>query len=400
MLLKQLLVILIVGVSVCRATIEDASGIEDAEENNTDWEDNDDNDWEENDCDGEDCDNDCDGGDCDGDDDDIDVDIPNFDNVFPDDDVMDNEEWFQDGYWEVPDSGRMCREGQELGADGTCVDCMSGYYNQDWLRVDVCMPCETGYYTNRTGSKECNRCPGEMTTDYTGAYNISHCQEKSVRLDKAYLTTVYAEVSVTGDLCSGGIAELLWGISNLQFYEASFTKCSYNESVDVSSMALKITPPTRYGMEVYGIFSIVAGHREMLNAYIPLGHYFAEKAFDMVTNSAYLEWFGLDMDIDQLNIDDFEIVSFSADFDDTCSPGYVFSEYSNMCEEEAAHEAAQEATPSYYIYYTMDSDLCADNAGQTMARNFIENGDPLNCGGCTTHFMFCEADGGTYISIT
>lgn len=373
MLLKQLLVVLIVGVTVCRASIQDGSTIDD---NNTDCEDCDNND------------------DWDDDDDDSSNLHPDFESLQWE--AEDTEEYWSDDYWELPDDGRQCSEGQEMGADGTCVECSAGYYNQDWFRVDVCMACEVGTYVNYTGATECEWCREELTNFWTGSTSSSDCVDKSVRLDTAYLTTVKAWVSVTGDLCSQ-ISDMFYGITAIQFYEASFTQCDYDEESDISSMALKISPPTRYAMDVYYAFSIVEAHREMLNAYISLGPHYAELAFDFLNNSMLMDWFGLNMDIDQLNIEDFRIVSFDASFEDHCSSGY--SKGANgLCVESDA-TAASPASMPYYLSYVINMDVCADNAGQTMARNFIdewgiENFLPYSClenGTCSTEFMFCES---------
>ncbi|KAM9308463.1 thyroglobulin [Gastrophryne carolinensis] len=58
-----------------------------------------------------------------------------------------------------------------FGNSGGCGICPAGSYFQD----GNCLPCPLGFYQEKAGSGQCQKCPLGTTTAYTGAYNQSYC---------------------------------------------------------------------------------------------------------------------------------------------------------------------------------------------------------------------------------
>uniref|UniRef100_A0A3P8YU01 Signal peptide, CUB and EGF-like domain-containing protein 2 n=1 Tax=Esox lucius TaxID=8010 RepID=A0A3P8YU01_ESOLU len=69
-----------------------------------------------------------------------------------------------------------CSTGQVL-RDGKCVHCAPGHhYNSSNHR---CIRCPAGTYQSEFGQNYCINCPGNTTTDFDGATNVSHCKSKA-----------------------------------------------------------------------------------------------------------------------------------------------------------------------------------------------------------------------------
>lgn len=61
------------------------------------------------------------------------------------------------------------------------VHCAPGhYYNSSTHR---CIRCPAGTYQSEFGQNYCITCPGNTTTDFDGATNVSHCKSKSPQGD-------------------------------------------------------------------------------------------------------------------------------------------------------------------------------------------------------------------------
>lgn len=93
------------------------------------------------------------------------------------------------------------------------VHCAPGhYYNSSTHR---CIRCPAGTYQSEFGQNYCITCPGNTTTDFDGATNVSHCKSNAPQLlpDIAavvskwlVLQSAYIIVS-TDQLCGGELGE-------------------------------------------------------------------------------------------------------------------------------------------------------------------------------------------------